>query len=72
MLKCFECEGGEYVTVPLLYPVQIAEGKSLLIKDVPHEICRLCGDMVFGHDASEMIDDAREANGVVFRKRLRR
>lgn len=61
--SCFECMWGSYETKIGTYRTTLANGQIVGIPHVPHEVCNECGDVVFGHDANQMIE------AVVFKDR---
>lgn len=67
LVRCFECDNGTYRTEYRDYPTTNGEGKPMICKNVPHEVCTICGDVVFSSEGSREIERLRKASGVVYR-----
>lgn len=71
-MPCYECLGGWYETFLRPYETTGGNGQSLIIENVPHEICCKCGDVCFSVKASRIIETARKESGVIYKKYLRK
>lgn len=67
-VRCFECENGILRTILLPYETTNGRGELLIVPAVPHEVCDKCGDICFQATASRMIEAARVATGVKYRR----
>jgi YgiT-type zinc finger domain-containing protein len=65
---CFECDDGTIRLVRKPYETTGGKGEPLTIPDVPIWTCDTCGDQSFDKNGSQIIQEAREAAGVKYRR----
>ena len=67
-LACFECDDGTLKVVRKSYETTGGEGKPLSVSDVPFLVCDTCGGELLDSNANRIIEEARKAAGVKYRR----
>jgi YgiT-type zinc finger domain-containing protein len=65
---CIECDDGMVRLVSKPYETTGGNGEPLTIPDVPIWTCDTCGDQSFDANGSRIIEEARIAAGVRYRR----